>query len=233
VIILALDTATPVTSVALLDDNQFLGQVSEPSKNHSRTLLIAIDRLVSQLGLARHDLGAIAVGLGPGSFTGIRVGLTLAKSLSFALRIPLAGVSTLRALAENGKSQGAEWICPALDALRNEVYSACYLERQGSLSVVQAEAAREPHDWALELSASGKKCLLLGSGVKRYPEIFEDQLGNSAIVVPEERLHVISAVAIGFLAREKLQLGASDDPHKLEPMYCRLSEAELVRNSKM
>ncbi|MBW1870999.1 MAG: tRNA (adenosine(37)-N6)-threonylcarbamoyltransferase complex dimerization subunit type 1 TsaB, partial [Deltaproteobacteria bacterium] len=105
-IILALDTATPVTSVALLDDNQLLGQVSEPSKNHSRTLLIAIDRLVSQLGLARHDLGAIAVGLGPGSFTGIRVGLTLAKSLSFALRIPLAGVSTLRALAENGKSQG-------------------------------------------------------------------------------------------------------------------------------
>jgi tRNA threonylcarbamoyladenosine biosynthesis protein TsaB len=233
VIILALDTATPVTSVALLDDGELLGQVSEPSKNHSRATLIAIDRLVNGLGLVRQDLGGIAVGIGPGSFTGVRVGLTLAKSLSFALRIPLVGISTLRALAQNGKSQGAEWICPSLDALKNEVYGACFQEQQGSLSVVQVEAARDPRNWANELSKGGKKCLLLGSGFKRYSKVFEDQLGSSAIAVAQEGLHVISAAAIGLLASERLQTGAGDDPHKLEPMYCRLSEAELVHNSKI
>ena len=228
-ILLALDTATPVTAVALLEDDKVLGQEFQPAKNHSVTLLPAVDRLLQAHNVARGDLGAVAAGIGPGSFTGVRVGLTLAKTMAFALRIDLVGVSTLQALAHNGLGEEADWFCPCLDALKKEVYGARY-RTDGTCE--EAEDAHDPRQWAEQLAKAGGRCLLLGTGVLRYREIFVEVLGERAVIPDREELHQISAANVGLLGLERLRRGEKDDPRTLEPMYCRLSEAELARLKK-
>lgn len=224
-ILLALDTATPVTAVALLEDEKVLGQEFQPAKNHSVTLLPAVDRLMADSSVSRASLGAIAAGVGPGSFTGVRVGLTLAKTMAFALGVDLVGVSTLEALAYDGRGGEADWICPCLDALKKEIYGARY-RMDGTCE--EAEGAHDPRRWAENLAMTGGRCLLLGTGVSRYREIFEEILGEQAVIPSEEALHRVSAVAVGLLGLERLHRGEKDDPRTLEPMYCRLSEAELA-----
>jgi tRNA threonylcarbamoyladenosine biosynthesis protein TsaB len=228
-ILLALDTATPVTAVALLRDDKLLGQARQPAKNHSVTLLPAIDRLLADNSISRDSLGAVAAGVGPGSFTGVRVGLTLAKSLAFALGIDLVGVSTLQALAKNGRGGEADWICPCLDALKKEVYGAKY-RTDGTCE--QEEAAHDPRRWAESLAEAGGRCLLLGTGVIRYREVFADVLGERAVIPDREEVHQVNAAQVGLLGLERLSRGEKDDPRTLEPMYCRLSEAELMRLKK-
>jgi len=228
-ILLALDTATPVTAVALLEDDKVLGREFRPAKNHSVTLLPAVDRLMQANNIARGDLGAVAAGIGPGSFTGVRVGLTVAKTMAFGLKIDLVGVSTLEALAYNGRGGGADWICPCLDALKKEIYGARY-RMDGTRQ--EAENAHDPREWAEQLAKTGGRCLLLGTGVSRYREIFVEVLGERAVIPDREELHQIGAANVGLLGLERLRRGEKDDPRTLEPMYCRLSEAELARLKK-
>jgi tRNA threonylcarbamoyladenosine biosynthesis protein TsaB len=218
-----------VTAVALLEDDKVRGQVYQPAKNHSVTLLPAIDRLLSDNSITRDRLGAVAAGVGPGSFTGVRVGLTLAKSLAFALGIDLVGVSSLEALARNGRGGEGDWICPCLDALKKEVYGAKY-KTDGTC--VEEEAAHDPRQWAEQLAGGGERCLLLGTGVARYREIFVEVLGDKAVIPEQEEKHRVSAAEVGLLGLERLRKGEKDDPRTLEPVYCRLSEAELMRSKK-
>jgi tRNA threonylcarbamoyladenosine biosynthesis protein TsaB len=228
-ILLALDTATPVTAVALLEDDKVLGQAYQPAKNHSVTLLPALDELLQKHNIGRKDLGGIVAGIGPGSFTGVRVGLTLAKSLAFALDIDLVGVSTLEALAQNGRGGEGDWICPCLDALKKEGYGAKY-RTDGTCE--QEASAHDPRRWAEDLADGGGRCLLMGTGVLRYREIFVEVLGERAIISDQDGDHRISAGEVGLLGLERLRRGEKDDPRTLEPMYCRLSEAELSRLGK-
>lgn len=228
-ILLALDTATPVTAVALLDEEKLLGESYQPARNHSVTLLPAVEHLLSENSISRDRLGAVAVGVGPGSFTGLRVGLALAKTMSFALKIDLAGVSTLGALSRNAREGEADWICPCLDALKKEVYGARY-RPDGALE--EPEAAHDPREWAGHLAGTGGRCLLLGTGALRYREVFSEVLGDRAMIPDDEHRHRISAAAVGLLGLERLRRGEHDDPRTLEPVYCRLSEAELSRIRK-
>jgi len=208
-ILLALDTATPVTAVALLKDDKVLGQEFRPAKNHSVTLLPAVDRLMQANSIARGDLGAVLAGIGPGSFTGVRVGLTLAKTMAFALKIDLAGVSTLEALAYNGRGGEADWICPCLDALKQEIYGARY-RMDGTRE--EAEDANDPRRWAEQLAEIGGRCLLLGTGVLRYREIFAEVLGERAVIPDREEVHQISAASVGLLGLECLRRGRRTIP---------------------
>lgn len=227
--ILAIDTATRVTAAAVLDQGRLIAESAERSRNHSRTLLAAIDRMLGDNQLTPDTLSGVAVGVGPGSFTGIRVGLTLAKTLAYALELPLVGVSTLRALAENGRGRQTALICPALDALKGEVFCACYKLTGDRLDVVQPEAAQDPAAWAADLAGHGEACLILGSAIARYRQLFEDALGEQALIPDDESLHNVHARAVGELAQARLAAGDSDDPRTLEPLYCRLSEAELKK----
>ncbi|HUU03045.1 MAG TPA: tRNA (adenosine(37)-N6)-threonylcarbamoyltransferase complex dimerization subunit type 1 TsaB [Myxococcota bacterium] len=226
-LILAIDTATRVTAVALLKNGELLAESAERSRNHSPRLFITIERLLAANRLSPGDLRAVAVGQGPGSFTGIRVGLTLAKTLAYALDIPLLGISTLMALAENGHEEKGPLICPALDALKGEVFSAGFRISCDGLVMSHKEAARDPAAWAAELACLKKPCLILGSAVARYREVFEGALGKLALFPCNESSHEVRAQAIGKLAMARLAQGETDDPRTLEPHYCRLSEAEL------
>jgi tRNA threonylcarbamoyladenosine biosynthesis protein TsaB len=235
--LLALDTATALTSVALLVDQRVLCSRLEPSKSHSTTLLPLIDTLLVQVGWGRRAIEAVAVGIGPGSFTGVRIGLTVAKTLSYALSIPLIGISSLRALAENALAlptiEELE-VCTMLDALKNEIYGARFTfvrSRTGTtrMAVLDAEAAFQPAHFAERLAEGTAKVLLLGNGLTRYRDIFIRALGNRTIIPDDGRLHQIQASALGMLAFERLAAHDTDSPQDLEPLYCRLSEAELAR----
>ena len=230
-ITLALDTATRDTAVALLDGARCLARACEPSRSHSRTLLPMIDRLLAEAGLRREQIEGVAVGIGPGSFTGVRIGLTVAKTLAYAGGLRLAGVSSLRALAENGRDL-APLVCPAIDALKDEVYGACYRFDADPPAELDAPDARAPRAWAGSLANRGDGLVVLGSGLERYREVFAEALG-AGLVDPPPEAHKMDAAALGRLALTRLEQGPHDDPATLEPMYCRLSEAELARKRRV
>jgi len=230
--ILALDTATPCTVAAILNDRQVVGEFAEASRNHSVTLLPAIDKLLVDLGTDRNHIEAIAIGRGPGSFTGLRVGLAIAKTMAFSMKVPLVGVSSLQALACNGESSGVDRICPMLDALKNEIYCSEYILSEQKLTEVQAEDARDPGRWAESLARRSGRCMLLGTGAQRYRKVLSEVLGDLAVFPGDESLHQIRAGSVGGLGLTRLKAGETDDPYELEPSYCRLSEAELARQAK-
>ncbi|MBN2493003.1 MAG: tRNA (adenosine(37)-N6)-threonylcarbamoyltransferase complex dimerization subunit type 1 TsaB [Deltaproteobacteria bacterium] len=233
-LLLALDTATRHSAVALLDGDAVLASACEPARNHSAGLLPAVDGLLRQVGLEPRDIEALACGIGPGSFTGIRIGLSTAKALAFSLDVPLVGVSSLRALAAGARARAAELsaeICPALDALKGEVF--CARMRPEQLETIQPERARAPGVWAADLAGGEGLRLIVGSGALRYGEVFVSRLEDRAAIPPaDDGLHRLSAVQTGLLALERLQRGERDDTASLEPLYCRPSEAELGRERK-
>ncbi len=226
--LLALDTATPITAVALLEADRVVVAAGRPGGQHSRALLPLVVAILDAAGWPADSIEAVAVGLGPGSFTGVRIGLTVAKTLASVRRLPLVGVCSLEALALNAEGTAGR-VCPALDALKGEVFAACYAIGQLPPRVLSPPAARRPDEWAAELAVGGDQCILLGSGLERYRERFAAALGDRLQVPAGESAHRLSAARLGEIARERLQRGAVADPHRLEPLYCRLSEAELKR----
>ena len=134
----------------------------------------------------------------------------------------------MHALAASVSDRGHVHVCPVLDALKQEVYAAVFLERDGQLERLQAEAAWHPRDWADHLVAEKGSYLFVGTGAQRYREVFTLALGERAHLPDDENLHRVKASALGRLAQIRLANGEEDDPRTLEPNYCRLSEAELA-----
>jgi tRNA threonylcarbamoyladenosine biosynthesis protein TsaB len=193
-IVLAFDSATSVVTAALARDGELLGErVSRPV-----SVLEDADALLSDAGLAPADLGGIAVGLGPGSFTGIRMAIATARGLSLALGIPVAGVSTLRALAA-----GAPGAVPVIDAKRREIFT----------QVDGEPAVLAPQDLRLD---PGTVCV--GDGAVRY----RDQLTSRGADIPpdDDERHVPRARFHALLARD---FGPAD---AVQPLYLRVPDAE-------
>jgi tRNA threonylcarbamoyladenosine biosynthesis protein TsaB len=193
-LILAFDTATEVATSALVDDGEVLGE----RRSRAQTLLEDVDALLRQGGAHPRDLDALAIGTGPGSFTGVRIGLSVARGLALSLELDGAGVSTLAALAA-----GAPEALPVIDARRSEVFT-----------VVGGEwAVLAPAELAL---AAGTLCV--GSGAVRYRSLFEEA---GAVVPPDaDERHVPRA-------RFHAQLAHDFGPVELiEPLYLRVPDAE-------
>jgi tRNA threonylcarbamoyladenosine biosynthesis protein TsaB len=191
---LAFDTATDVATSALVDD----GEVLAERASRARTLLEDVDALLRQGGAHARDLDALAVGIGPGSFTGVRIGLATARGLALALDLRGAGVSTLAALAA-----GAPGAVPVVDARRSEVFALV----DGEPSVLA------PADLAIE---PGTVCI--GDGARRYRAIFE---ASGAVIPPDDdERHIPRARFHAALAGE---LGPVDE---IEPLYLRVPDAE-------
>jgi tRNA threonylcarbamoyladenosine biosynthesis protein TsaB len=130
--IFALDCATPTVSLALLDDEKVLGELYlDLGRHHAETLLPAAERLLSLVGGSWGKVDLLACTVGPGSFTGVRIGISTIKGLSLATDKPIAAVTTLEALAQNG-TPGASWICPLVDARKSQVYTALYRPGEGN-----------------------------------------------------------------------------------------------------
>jgi tRNA threonylcarbamoyladenosine biosynthesis protein TsaB len=201
VLILAFDTATDIATSALVDDGAVLGErTSLP-----RTVLEDADELLRAAGRSQAELGGIVVGTGPGSFTSTRIGLAVARGLALSLEVPVAGVSTLDALAAGAREAGMEDAMPVVDARRSEVFVPG-----------QAREPRAVVPDALELEP-GTVCI--GNGAVRYRDVLADA---GAVVPPDEdELHLPRARFHAALAE---RFGAPDD---VLPIYVRLPDVEV------
>ena len=191
---------------------------------YSERLLPAIDRVLADARLTIADVGGIAVAMGPGSFTGLRIGLSTAKGLAAASGTPLVGVPTLRALAW-GLPFCPHPICPILDARKGEVYGAVFQWDGGELVQIMEDVALPPQLLAERITGP---TVLLGEGVATYGEFLAEALGRRAIFLPAP-LRGPRPAAVAALGRHRLLRGERDDPVALVPRYLRPSEAELKR----
>lgn len=221
-LVLALETASPAGGVALVGE-EVLGEVFLASKEtYSRRLLKAARYLLEHVGLSLSDLSGVAVSLGPGSFTGLRIGLATAKGLALGAGLPLVGVPTLKALA-SGLSFFPGDVCPVLDARRRQVYAALYRWEEASLCEILPPSLLSPEKL---VSFIERPTIFLGDGLKAYQPYWQEALGEKFQQAPALLSHPRPA-AVGILGRERLLAGNTDDPHRLVPIYLRPSEAEL------
>jgi tRNA threonylcarbamoyladenosine biosynthesis protein TsaB len=224
-IILAMETATMCGSVALVSENRCLAEYSlQTGETHSRRLLAGVDWLLQETGIDWSTIDAVAVSQGPGSFTGLRIGLATAKGLALAGGAKLIGIGTLDGLAAQLFAAGKILICPVLDARKKEVYCGFYkCDNQGiprlqdEYLVISPEALCDRID---------EPVVLLGDGASVYGDLFREKLADLLKVVPAN-VYFPRAATIGLLATEKWRQNEFLDPAAAEPIYIRLSEAEL------
>lgn len=231
-LILAVDTASSCSSVALtkgnVHDGTLLASLSLNSKlTHSRRLLSGIDWLLQENGVQLADVDGLGVGLGPGSFTGLRIGMATMKGLATAMDKPLLGVSTLDGLAFS--CSGSAPLCALLDARKQEVYRRWYVkDAKGVYRENGPIAALSPDAFAAEIS---EDCQLVGDGVFALGQDFPETVEKYITVAPIP-LHYINAASIGFLCCEQLQKNDIMDLESAVPLYVRASDAELSLRKK-
>lgn len=222
-IVLGIETATPVCGVALgREDSTLVERSLNVGTHHAERLLPMIRDALDEAGMALRDLNGIAASIGPGSFTGLRIGLSTAKSLCWAAGLPLVAVSTLEAMAAQFP-YAALPICPALDARKKEVYAALYDTSSGEPRVVIAPAAVPPVGFVSSLAGP---TLFVGDGARLYRREIVALLGEAARFAPSP-LDRPSAAAVAALGLSRLGRGETEDLARAEPVYLRKSEAEL------
>ena len=225
--ILAFETSAKAASTALLEDGKLLAEsYQNTGLTHSQTLMVMAQDMLKQLSLRPTDVDCVAVAAGPGSFTGVRIGVAAAKGFAWGRDIPCCAVSTLGAMAVGlGVYQG--YVCPVMDARRSQVYNAIYHVSCGNCRRVREDRAISLADLGEELKNLDEPIFLVGDGsILCYNTLLETVPG--LVLPPEHRMHQrASGVALeGWrMAKEGLTLSGAE----LVPNYLRLSQAERER----
>lgn len=211
--LLAIDTSTRYAGVALADGERVISCRSWYSAvNHTTELMPAVAQTLTAAGLTVNDLDGIAVALGPGGFSALRVGMSVAKGLALAAAKPVAGIGTLDLEAWHYRAAGLP-VCTLLDAGRGEVATALF--REGSRA--RPDRICPPEELTAEV---GETTLFCGEGLPPYAELLQQRLGRRAIIAgnaPAARLYALAA-----LGRQRLEAGAADDVATLQPYYLRM-----------
>lgn len=230
-LILAFETSAKAASAALLEDGRLLGEsYQNTGLTHSQTLLVMAENLLAQCGKTVVEVTAVAVAAGPGSFTGVRIGVAAAKGFAWGRELPCYGVSTLEAMALSlGAWQG--YVCPCMDARRSQVYNALFSVNQGTLERLREDRAIALSDLAEELKALDGPIFLVGDGSTLTYRTLSDKIPN-LVLPPEHRMHQ-RADGVALLAARKIAAGESGDANALTPNYLRLSQAERERMEKL
>ncbi len=225
-IFLAVDTTTSSGSVALLDRTRLMAEVNiESSATYSERLLPAVDFVLKSHGFNIKDMDGFALAVGPGSFTGIRIGLSTIKSFSYASGKPVAPVSTLQALASKLDHRQSRLICPLLDAKKGEIYAALFESEGGKLKEIIPQGSYPP-DKFFSLLPSHRIISFIGNGLDVYREriiqYFQDKARFS-------RRSTFIAYEVGLLGYELLRKKKGLKAQELEPLYFRKSQVEEKR----
>lgn len=247
--LLALDTSTGVLTVALAANGEIVAERdSQAERNHSIKLLPEIDDMLKEAGIAPADLNAVAVGVGPGSYTGVRIGVTVAKTFAWALGIPVIGVSGLEALAlagawdlerERHLKHATRWHIPLLDARRRQAFCAVYASGPNGWHTVAEDGIRVVGDWLGPLGAliersrergEGPEEIVFGGETEGFRDSIQawDEQGERlsrplALIRPGQ----MRASVVAELAWRRIESGTPpEDPHRLAPNYTQLAEAE-------
>ncbi len=222
--ILAIDTATSAGSAAVCRDTMLLSEnYFNTGARHAERITAAIDRALMDADIALEEIDLFAVTRGPGSFTGVRVGMAAAKGLALALNKPLVGVSSLQTLAMNAAGSAGP-VCALLDARKKEVYAGMYHMRQGRPSACCSEQVASP---AAVVEQISEPTLFIGEGAMVYRELIESVLGTHArfLAGPLNWPRASMAAMLVSADQEVLQ---PDDAKIVKPVYLRASEAEIA-----
>ncbi|MBN1825586.1 MAG: tRNA (adenosine(37)-N6)-threonylcarbamoyltransferase complex dimerization subunit type 1 TsaB [Candidatus Eisenbacteria bacterium] len=221
-IVLGIETSSRWSGVALASPEGLIGSFHMREGGRTEHLHVLMVRLLEAADLTPESLDGVAVSLGPGSFTGLRIGLGAAKGLALASGCPVAGIPLAPLLAEEVGSEGgrvAVWI----DAGRGEVHQTLFL---GGSALGPGETAA-PDD--LLARAAGETALFVGSGALRYRALIRERLGEAGRIPREER-HRPDAGRVALRGLERLRIGDGDDPDGLEPLYLRGADAKPPRS---
>lgn len=223
-IILGIETATAQVGCAVGGVEGVLASFhSARDRRHAETLTPAIEFVCKQARVELKEVSVVAVDIGPGLFTGLRVGIAAAKAVASALRVPMIGLSSLDLLAFPLRHSN-RLIVPVIDARRGEVFAASYRQVPGGLQRIDNYRLTSPQDLASELQAGNEDILLVGDGALRYRDLFSDahhgEIGSLGFAYP-------SAAALVELAQPRALREEFVQPWDLAPMYLRKSDAEI------
>ena len=219
--VLAIDTSNFTLGVALINGTQVIGEyTTNLKKNHSVRVMPAIESLLRDCDTSPKELTKIVVAQGPGSYTGVRIGVTIAKTLAWTLKIPLSAVSSLEVLAANGRSFDG-LISPLFDARRGQVYTGLYEFDNGNLKTVMEDCNILCSDWAMKLKECNRPVLFIGQDVEIHRETITEVLGDLAVFTPVQ-LYNARPSELAFIGLNKDEV----DIHHFVPNYIRMAEAE-------
>ncbi len=219
--VLAIDTATNICSVAVVENRTVLAELTlNHGHTHSTHLMFMIDTLLTHSKLSLNRFDGFAVTIGPGSFTGLRIGLSTVKGLALAISKPVAGVSALDALAYQFPFASCT-ICPMIDARKGEIYTAGYSCVDGEITQSWPAKASAPDAAVKDISAPR---LFVGSGAVLYKDLISDIAGDLAIFAPAGQ-NEIRAATVGILGHQLLSRQQGTPASQLNPWYIRPSDA--------
>lgn len=222
--ILAIDTSTMITSIAVLEDDLIVGEYSiNQSKTHSEMLLPMIGDVLERLGFKLKDIDAFAVAIGPGSFTGLRIGVTAVKTMAQVLDKPVIGISTLEALAYGVYSEAI--IVPVIDARGKRIFTAGYKWEKGKFINIKEERLTTVDELSIDLKANN--IVLVGDALEK----FSDLGSNVRLATPNLNNCISKNIAV--LAKKRFEDGDFDDYFTLLPNYLRKSQAEIDFGKKL
>lgn len=223
-LILGIDTATAQVSVAIGGHEGVLASTqSVRGKQHAEILTPAIEFTCKQARIELSEISVVAVDLGPGLFTGLRVGVAAAKAMAYALRVPMIGVPSLDLVAFPVR-YSPKLIVAAVDARRGELFTAFYRQVPGGIQRLTPHHVVSPDDLASELLATAEECVLVGDGALRYREVFD---GLHKVEIIEEGLAYPAASSLVMLAHAQALREQWVKPWDLQPLYLRKPDAEI------
>jgi len=238
--VLGLETGGPQASLAVASHGAVLAVAAPERKAHGETVVGAIDALLREAGVTIKDLAAIAVGIGPGSFTGLRIALSYAKGVALATGCGVVGIPSLDALALCAlclpELASGTTICPILDARKGELYAALYRAVENGLEKLSGEFLAKPQDLAGQIELAGQidgQVVYLGDGVTSYGDALRKEAqgpqgaSGRKVTVADLSLLRSSAAMIAALGAARVAKGRLDSVSSLQPLYVRPSEAEL------
>lgn len=219
--LLGVNTATPQLSLALVENGVVLAEASQDVGNsHSEAIFVLLETLFAWVNRPRQELTGLGVAIGPGGFTGLRTGLSFAKTIGQVLDRPVYGVSTLEALAV--QFAGPHLVSPMLDARRGLVFAGLYRAAGDTVTILREGALYDFADWQAILAEQAEPVMAVGEGAMR----FRTEL--SAHYVPPDALMAASAVPVALLAAARLRAGEVADPTSLAPVYLREPQAVVT-----
>lgn len=225
--ILALETSAKAVSAAVTEDGRLLALgFQDTGLTHSRTLMPIVEHLLKNTDLAMADMDAVAAAVGPGSFTGIRIGVSAAKGLAFAASIPTVGVSTLAAMARNAAFADGLVVC-AMDARRNQIYNALFEAKNGRLTRLTPDRAIGLDELSEELREDSRPKTVVGDGGRLCAGALTAAGVDCRLAPPH--LLMQSAATVALEAEEAAQNGGLVSAQELLPVYLRPPQAERLR----
>lgn len=220
--VIAIDTSNYALGISLLDEEKVIGEyISNVKKNHSVRVMPAIEHLMKECDILPTDLTKVVVAKGPGSYTGVRIGVTIAKTLAWTLRIPIVGVSSLEILAASIGRYFQGSISPLFDARRGQIYTGLYQYNGGKLLVIEKDQLVLSQDWAGDLKKRSESILFVGNDLPLHRNVLQETLDHQAFFA-EITEHNPRPSELALLGKDL----PGEDVHSFVPNYIRLAEAE-------